>query len=138
MTTLNTLDRATDETAIADLLGRTVATWDAQDADAYAELFTEDATLVIAGVQQQGKQEIRAFMAAVFAGPLTGTTFREESPRIRFVAADVAIITSLGGVVLPGGTAVLPSHQRRETWVFSRAGSGWLIESFHNCAASKD
>ena len=138
MTRSDTLDRATDETAVQNLLARTVVAWDAHDAGAYAELFTQDATLVTAGLQQEGQQQIRAFMAAVFAGPLKGTTFREESPRIRLVADDVAIVTSLGGVVLPGGQAVLPGHQRRETWVLSRAGSGWLIESFHNCAASKD
>jgi uncharacterized protein (TIGR02246 family) len=47
-------------------------------ANAFAELYTEEATVVTAGSQQQGKDEIRAGMAAGFAGPLKGTTSMEE------------------------------------------------------------
>jgi hypothetical protein len=50
----------------------------------------------------------------------------------------VAIVNSLGGVILPGGKAVLPSLQRQATWVLTRAGSGWLVEFYRNCAASTD
>jgi uncharacterized protein (TIGR02246 family) len=138
MTRFDTLDLATDETAVKDLLGRMVAAWGANDADAFAELYTDEATVVTAGSQQQGKDEIRAFMAAGFAGPLKGTTSMEEPQRIRFVAQDVAIVNSLGGFILPGGEAVLPGLQRQATWVLTRAGSGWLVESYHNCAANKD
>jgi uncharacterized protein (TIGR02246 family) len=115
-----------------------VAAWDANDADTFAELYAEEATVVTAGSQQHGKDEIRAFMAAGFAGPLKGTTSTEEPQRIRFIGQDVAIVNSLGGFILPGGDAVLPSLQRQATWVLNRAGSGWLVESYHNCAANTD
>lgn len=138
MTRIDTLDLATDETAVKDLLGRMVAAWDANDADAFADLYTEEATVATAGSRQQGKDEIRAYMAAGFAGPLKGTTSTEEPQRIRFIAEDVAIVNSLGGFILPGEKAVLPSLQRQATWVLTRGGSGWLVESYHNCAANKD
>jgi uncharacterized protein (TIGR02246 family) len=136
MTRFGPLDLATDETAVRDLLERMAAAWGANDADAFAELYTEEATVVTAGAQQQGKDEIRAFMAAGFAGPLKGTTSVDELQRIRFVAEDVAIVNSLSGFILPGGKAVLPSLQRQATWVLTRAGSNWLVESYHNCAAN--
>jgi uncharacterized protein (TIGR02246 family) len=138
MTKSDTLDLATDEAAVKDLLGQMVAAWGANDADAFAQLYTEEATVATAGAQQQGREAIRAFMAAGFAGPLKGTTSTEDAQRIRFVAPDVAIVNTLGGFILPGGQAVLPSLQRQATWVLSRAGSGWLVESYHNCAANKD
>jgi uncharacterized protein (TIGR02246 family) len=138
MTRTDSLDVATDEAAVEDLLGRMVAAWGVNDADAFAELYTEDATVATAGSQQQGKDQIRAFMAAGFAGPLKGTTSVEQPQRIRFIADDVAIVNSLGGFILPGGDAVLPSMERQATWVLTRAGSGWLVESYHNCSANKD
>jgi uncharacterized protein (TIGR02246 family) len=136
--TFDTLDLTADQTAVKDLLRQMVAAWDANDADAVTELYSEEASVVTAGSQQQGKREIRAFMVAGFAGPLKGTTSVEDPQRIRFIADDVAIVNSLSGYILPGETAVLPCILRRSTWVLGRAGSGWLVESYHNCAANKD
>ena len=138
MTSVNTVDLTADETAVKDFLRQMGAAWDANDADAFAELYADEATVVTADSQQQGKEEIRAFMAARFAGQLKDTTSTEDPQRIRFVARDVAIVNSLSGFMLPGEKEVLPSLQRRSTWVLSRAGSGWLVESYHNSAANHD
>jgi len=122
-----------DETAVKDLLVQLVAAWDANDADAFADLHTDDATVVTAGSFAEGKETLRQYMKFGFAGPLQGTTSSEEPQHIRFVGKDVAIVNSLGGFIPAGETVIPESFQRRATWVFSRADGKWLVESYHNC-----
>ena len=132
MTTLDTLDT----TAVEDLLAQMGTAWAAHDADAFAALYADGATVVTAGTYIQGKDQIRAFMVAGFDGPLKGTASVEEPQLIRFLSPDVAVVNSLGGY-RPAGAASVPPHlQRRATWVLARNEAGWLVESYHNCAAN--
>lgn len=126
---------ATDEAAVKDVLARAVAAWDANDADAFAELYTDDATVVTAGVHQRGKESIRAFMAGGFGGPLKGTRSMEDPQQVRFVTDDVAVVTSLGGFILAGEDKLRDDLERRATWVIARNGADWRVESYHNCAS---
>jgi uncharacterized protein (TIGR02246 family) len=137
MTKLDTPDLATGETAVKDLLARMSAAWDANDAAAFAGLYTDSATVVTTGTYTQGRDEIRAFMAAGFAGPLKGTTSVDEQQRIRFLTEDVAIVNSISGFILPGERAVPAGLERRATWVLTRADGDWLVESYHNCPVDK-
>jgi len=138
MRTLDMLDRTTDEIAVRDVLVRIVAAWDANDADALAELYTCDASVVSAGSYMDGRDEIGADMTAGFAGPLKGTTCVEEPEQIRFIADDVAIVNTRSGYIAPGDNAVQPGLQHRATWVLTRTGSDWFVASYHNCAARQD
>jgi len=138
MTQFETLDRTTDEMAVLELLQRMVAAWDAGDANAFADLYTEDGRVVTAGTYSQGREQIRAFTTAGFAGPLKGTKSMERPQHVRFLADNVAIVDSLSGYALPGEESVQPSLERRATWVLARTGAGWLVESYHNCAANKN
>lgn len=136
MTKFDTLDHTADETAVKDLLGRMVAAWGAHDADAFTEMYSDDASVVTSASYTQGKDAIRAFMTAGFAGPLKGTTSVEQPQQIRFVGSDVAIVNSISGFIPPGEKAVPAALQRRATWVLARGGNGWLVESYHNSAAN--
>jgi|SRR3954454_12122987 uncharacterized protein (TIGR02246 family) len=133
---MSKLDLATDETAVKDLLAQMVAAWDANDADAFAELYTDDTVVVTTGKYTQGKEGVRAFMAGGFAGPLKGTTSVEEPDQIRFVTDDVAIVNTISGFVLPGEKTVQPSLERRATWVLRRGDDGWRVASYHNCPSN--
>ena len=126
-----------DEAGVRDLLGRMVDAWDAHDADAFAELYTEGATVVTTGSYTKSRGKIRAFMAGGFAGPLKGTRSVEEPVEIRFVGADVAIVNSRGGFILPSESVVRDDQERLATWVLARSDGRWLVESYHNCAARK-
>lgn len=131
MTTLDTLDTTTVE----GLLAQMVTAWGAHDADAFADLYADDATVVTAGTYVQGKDQIHAFMTAGFAGPLRGTRSVEEPERIRYLSPDVAVVNSRSGFA-PAGAPVPPEAERRATWVLARSDGRWLVESYHNCAAN--
>lgn len=134
MTTIEKLDISTDEAGVRDLLAELAAAWAAQDADGFAALYTQDATVVTSAGYSRGKDEIRAFMTAGFAGRLKGTSTSEEPDRIRLVSDGVAIVNSVSAVVLPGEAAPRPEMLRRSTWVMTRVDNRWLVEAYHNCA----
>lgn len=138
MTQFDTLDRTTDEMAVLELLRQMGAAWDAGDPDAFADLYAEDARVATPGTFSQGREQIRAFVTAGFAGPLKGTKSVERPQHIRFLADNVAIVDSLSGYTRPGEQGVQPSLERRATWVLSRSDAGWLVESYHNCPAHQN
>jgi len=66
--------------------------WAAGDADAFAELYTDDATVVQPGVHKKNKGEIQTTMAAAFAGPLKGSRVLDEPQSVRFLGPDTAVV----------------------------------------------
>lgn len=123
---------AVDEAGVKDAFGRIVEAWDGNDADAFADMHTEGATVVTPGLFTEGRERIRAFMAGGFAGPLQGTRSAEVVQSVRFVTPDVAIVSSMGGFTFPGETEVRDELKRRATWVFNRVDGEWRAESYHN------
>jgi uncharacterized protein (TIGR02246 family) len=123
----------TIDTAVRGRLAESVAAWDAQDADAFAALYADDASVIISsGANLRGREQIQQYMAAGFAGPLAGTRGYENPQSIR-VLGDVALVTSESGFSLPGEASVPAERVRRSTWVLSRHGEQWLVEAYHNC-----
>jgi hypothetical protein len=74
----------TDENAVRALLRSITAARDANDADAFAAHYAQGATVVLPGeVFHRDREEIRAWMAAGFDGPLKGTHGVDEPELIR-------------------------------------------------------
>jgi uncharacterized protein (TIGR02246 family) len=123
----------TIDTTVTEPIMATVEAWAANDADAFAEVYAPDATVVLAGgTFLRGREEIRRFMAAGFAGRLRGTRGTDEQESVRRIG-DCAVVVSRSGYLLPGEETVTPDRLRRATWTLSRHDEGWLIESYHNC-----
>jgi uncharacterized protein (TIGR02246 family) len=117
---------------------RIIAAWAANDADAFAAVFTEDATMVLPGdVFVKGKDGIRAFMAAGYAGPYRGSTVTGDPIDAKFVNDSAAILVTEGGV-LPAGATTVPDDERiRATWVLAKQNGNWLITGYHNSPVHK-
>ncbi|MET9898522.1 SgcJ/EcaC family oxidoreductase [Streptomyces sp. NPDC006446] len=131
---MNATDHGQD---VRTVLDRLYAAWADHDADAFAGLYTEDATVVMPGVFHDGREEIRAYMAAAFAGPLKGSRPLDELRRIRFPRPGTAVVVSEAGILLAGESELPSDRLRRATWVLVRdpAGGSWAITSYHNAAA---
>jgi uncharacterized protein (TIGR02246 family) len=134
----NTITAGTDadRQAIRDVLASLYKAWEAGDADAFVADYTDDATVVQPGVYKKDREEIRATMAAAFAGPLSGSRATDQPSSIRFVTDDTAIVISQGGIIFPGQDAVAAEGLIRATWVLVRRDGNWLIASYHNSPAS--
>jgi uncharacterized protein (TIGR02246 family) len=133
MTSTTTLQLSADERQVCQVLDTMYAAWAAGDAAAVADLYTEDATVVMPGVCHAGRETVRAWFDAGFAGRLKGSRALDESRRIRFANADAAIVTSRGGILMAGESAVPAARFIRATWVLARQDGRWLIAAYHNC-----
>ncbi len=123
-----------DETAIRDVLDRMYLAWAAEDPDAIADVYLPDATVVMPGVLRVGSDEVRAYFAAGFAGPLKGSRATDEPHSVRFAGPDAAIVVSEGGVLRADENSVPAARRVRATWVLARRDGQWRIAAYHNCA----
>jgi uncharacterized protein (TIGR02246 family) len=125
----------TAEKTVTDVLDAMYTAWAAADADGIARLYTEDATVTLPGVYHVGREAVRTFFTAGFAGRLKDTTALDTPVSVRLCGADFAIITSQGGVLMAGETEVPAARTIRATWVLARQDGEWLIAAYHNCPA---
>lgn len=84
MPTSRTPHALTDEAALRHVPERTTNAWASHDASAFADAFTEDTKVVIAGTYLQGRDRVRSYMSAAFSGPVgSGNELLEAVGRIR-------------------------------------------------------
>ena len=112
---------------------RLVAAWSHNDADGIAEVFTDDGILILPGdVFKQGREEIRSFMAAAYAGPFKGTGVTGAPVDVRFVSDDVALLRTHGGILAPGEKEIDPELAVRSTWVVVKQSGEWRLAAYQN------
>ncbi|MGW0392232.1 SgcJ/EcaC family oxidoreductase [Streptomyces sp. NPDC003042] len=110
-----------------------VAAWARNDADGVADVFTEDGVLILPGdVYKTSREEIRAFMAAAYAGPFKGSGVTGQPVDLRFVTDDVALIRTHGGILPPGETEIDPALAVRSTWTIVRRDGEWQLTAYQN------
>ncbi|MFE9202431.1 SgcJ/EcaC family oxidoreductase [Micromonospora sp. NPDC007230] len=129
--TTGTLDA--EQAAIAAVPQRMVAAWAAHDADAFAELFTEDGTMILPGVYQKGRDEIRRFMAAGYAGHYNGTTVTGRPIDIKPLGAGAVALLTEGGVLATGETELSTAAAIRASWILVKRDGQWLLAVYQNC-----
>jgi uncharacterized protein (TIGR02246 family) len=122
-----------DETSVRALLDRIYAAFAANDADAYVAGYAQTAVAVMPGAYLDGRDALHTAMRQLFAGPLAGATGVFDVQSIRHFGTDVAVVISRGKVLLAGQSDAAAVEPWLDTWVLSRAGDGWQVESFHSC-----
>lgn len=121
-----------DKAAIAALTQKVVAAWAYHDADTFASVFTDDGTMILAGVYCEGRDQVRDHMAAAFEGPYKGTQVTGTPISIRSLGPDVAILLSLGGVLASGETEVSEQSAIRASWLVVRQDGQWRLAAYQN------
>jgi uncharacterized protein (TIGR02246 family) len=130
---------AAAESAIRTIVADQVVAWNAGDAKRYASHLAPDASFTnLFGMVMYGAPAFEQRHADILSTFYKGTTKKHVVRRIRFVAADVAIVdidNEVHGVTsMPGGIAVprdgVVKTQLME--VFVRREGRWWIEAYHN------
>jgi uncharacterized protein (TIGR02246 family) len=121
-----------DKAAIASLTQRVVAAWAYQDASSFADVFTEDGTMILEGVYRKGRTEIRDYMAAAFEGAYKGTQVTGKPIDMRPLGNGAAILLSQGGVLEPGDSEVSEEAAIRAAWVVVRHDGQWRLAAYQN------
>ncbi|MFD3687377.1 SgcJ/EcaC family oxidoreductase [Nocardiopsis sp. NPDC058631] len=123
---------AEDTAGVTALPGRIVAAWAAHDSAAFAEVFTEDGTMILPGVMCRGGEQIRAFMAQAFEGPFKGTRVVGNPVSVRALGPDAAVLVTQGGILAPGEDEVSDARAVRASWVAVRTDGGWRLAAYQN------
>ena len=119
----------TDHAGVLAALDRIRAAWDAGDANAFATEFTEHASYVIfAGSHDLGRDAIRRTHVPVFEKWKRGSRMSMQVLDLRFVAPDVAIVVTDGGI----GKGARIRHDKVQTFVMVRDGETWRCAAFQN------
>ena len=124
-----------DSAAVRDVLHSASAAWADGDADAFAALYLDDATVVMPGVLHRGRAAVRSFMADAFAGRLKGSRGVDDVQDVRILGDDTAIVVGRGGIVLADEQSVPAERERFATWVLARQGGRWRIAAYANTPA---
>jgi uncharacterized protein (TIGR02246 family) len=122
----------TDKSALRRVPDRTTRAWASNDADAFAEVFTKDTKVVIAGTYLQGRGEVRAYMSVAFSGPIKGTTVVSGPVSAEYINAETGLVITEGGILLPGETGVSAERAIRGTWVLSVEDGQWRVRAYHS------
>ena len=123
---------AGDQAAVAHIPKRIIAAWESHDADAFAAVFTENATMILPGVFRKGRDEIRAFMSNAFAGPYRGTRVTGTPVNVEFFDGEHGVLITRGGVLAPGETEVAPERAVTASWVVVKRDGHWQLAAYQN------
>jgi uncharacterized protein (TIGR02246 family) len=114
-----------------DVIGRLISAWNAADAAAFAQLFTEDATLVIwLGDALTGRSEIQQVHNDLFT--TRPSKMRLRTVDTRLVDDNTAIVLSVAGV----GNEQQLSYDKFQTSVLVRRDESWMIAAAQVTAMS--
>jgi len=122
-----------DESAVREVVDNIAKAWEANDADAFADAYTEDASLILSGDRYFiGREVIRQALAQVYKAGHKGTTLLQNIVDIRFLGSDAAVAITEGGVLAPGETEPAEERAIRATWVFEKQNGTWFIAAYQN------
>ncbi|MEO3977641.1 SgcJ/EcaC family oxidoreductase [Streptomyces sp. CAU 1734] len=113
-----------DEKAVLAVAQKVQAAWAANDADAFADCFAENGSLLMQDEQLTSREEIRAYMARGFAGPLKGARVSGGPLYLKFLGDRAAVTVTEGGIIRPGESAIAPDRRIRATWVIALEDDG--------------
>ena len=127
-------DESQARTGVCAAIGRLTTAWEQQDAEAYGAVFTENATYTtFAGTYYAGREDIVRSHAALYDGPLSGTRLTDSFLDLRFLAEEVAVLTTRGDTY----EADEPGDPTKvQTYTLIREGNQWSVASFHNTQRS--
>lgn len=123
--------------AVQAVLNRLVSAWEHHDAEAYGELFTEDATYITyVGTFYQGRRDIVESHRTLFAGFLKGTRLADEILDVRFYGPGAAVVNGRGDTYKGKRPEKLGKIQTytlvRDTDADADADGQWRIAAFQN------
>lgn len=110
--------------------------WNQRNAEAMAELMTEDAHVVgFDGSQFNTKPEIARMLRQIFIQHKTAS-YVSIVREIRFLSDDVAILRAVAGMIPRGRTDINPDANGVQTLVAKKIGEEWKITLFQNTPAA--
>ncbi len=131
-TTARVTPSAGDQAAVAFIPSRVVAAWNAQNPDAFANVFSDGGTMILLGEICRGREEIRAFASAVFAGRYRGARVSARPISVQFFGPHVGTLISEWSLLRPAGGEALDADTWQVSWVVVRSDRGWELAAYQS------
>jgi uncharacterized protein (TIGR02246 family) len=127
--------RAVNETDIRALYRQILNGWNRRSADAIADLFVEDGVAIdVDGSALKGRAEIAAVHKRIFDQRSTGA-FVGKVRSVQFLSPDVAVLSAVAGMVMPGKSDLDPQRDSIQKLVAAKRGDHWSVAFFQNIPA---
>lgn len=124
-----------DEDAIRQVQARQTMAWNTHDANAYANLFSEDGDVVnVLGWWWRGRSEIRSKLSDAFVWVFRDSKLAITDVQTRFIDQSTAVAHvrwTLDGAKVPPGAAA-PPREGIQIQLLRKVSGQWLITSFQN------
>lgn len=115
--------------SIDTCLDRMASAWNAGDAAAYAQEFTDDASYVIyVGLTYSGRDEIERAHVPVFTKWQKGSRMNLRILQTRMLNADTAVVVTEGGI----GKGRSVRRDKVQTFTMVRQDGRWMCAAFQN------
>jgi uncharacterized protein (TIGR02246 family) len=85
------------------------------------------------GVYKKGRDEIRQFMEAGYAGPYKGTSVTGTPIDIKPLGTGAFALLTVGGVLAPGEKEVSTKQAIRASWILVKDDGTWRLAVYQNC-----
>jgi uncharacterized protein (TIGR02246 family) len=138
MTTTAAQPTKADMAAIASLTQRMIAAWAVADAEAIANLFVDDGTMIQAGTYCDNRAAIQAYFAEAFRGEYRDTQVTGKPLASRFLGPDAGVLLTVGGVLEPGETEMSSKQAIRASWTVVRRDGEWRLAAYQNTPRDRD
>lgn len=136
MKTSSTTTHSKEKQQVVYLYQELLKSWNDRNADAYADLFTEDGNIIgFDGSQGNGKKDVRDHLSEVFADHQTGT-YVSIVQEIRFLDDEVALLRAVAGMIPHGKSDINPAINTIQIMVAQKTESGFRIALFQNTPAA--
>jgi uncharacterized protein (TIGR02246 family) len=118
-----------EKAAVLAALRRAGTAWDDNDADAFADGFVENGSILFDDDQLTDQDAIRDYLHDAFAGRFGGTRLLHDPIEFKVITPDVAVVITEGGVLPAGETELGKYGAVRATWVSVRHDGQWRLFS---------
>lgn len=115
-----------------DLPRRMIALWASHDSDAFADLFVEDATMILPGVLCRGRAAIGEFMSTSFDGRYAGTRVTGAPIAMHSLGTDCVALITEGGVLHDAEQSLSAAEAIRASWIAVRDADTWRLAVYQN------
>jgi uncharacterized protein (TIGR02246 family) len=126
-----------DEKAVLTVAMRIQDAWARNDPDVFADVFTENGSLLMQDRQLTSREQIREYMAEGFQGPLRGARVKGWPVALKFLDDNSAMAVTEGGIILDGEQDIAPSRRIRATWIMVKDDAGNLRLLSHQSSPVK-
>jgi uncharacterized protein (TIGR02246 family) len=118
-----------EEGAVLTAPLRIRAAWDANDANAFADMFIENGSMLVGDNQLTSREQIRSYFAEAFGGGYKGSRLTEEPREIRLLSDTVAVAITEGGIIRDGAQSLAAGDELRTMWVIVKREGDWRVAS---------